>query len=47
MSASIFWRTVISGLIATFVMAIIAFLAGGVGLPVIDVGHIMTESFNA
>lgn len=46
MSSSIFWRTVISGFIATFVMAMITFLLGGVGFPVIDVGHILTESFN-
>lgn len=41
-----FWRTVISGLIATFVMAMISFLQGGIGLPTIDVGHILKESFN-
>jgi len=41
-----FWRTVISGFIATFVMMMIAFLQGGVGLPVIDVGHFLKESFN-
>lgn len=41
-----FWRTVISGLIATFIMAMISFLQGGVGLPTIDVGHILKESFN-
>ncbi|SMO97149.1 hypothetical protein [Gracilimonas mengyeensis] len=46
MSASTFWRTVISGCIATFVMTMIAFLQGGLGLPVIDVGHILTQSFN-
>lgn len=41
-----FWRTVVSGLIATFVMAMISFLQGGLGLPTIDVGHILKESFN-
>ncbi len=46
MSSSIFWRTVVSGFIATFVMAMITFLLGGIGFPVIDVGHILTESFN-
>lgn len=45
-SASTFWRTVICGFIATFVMAMVAFLQGGVGLPVIDIGHIGKESFN-
>jgi hypothetical protein len=43
---STFWRTVTSGLIATFVMAMIAFVQGGFGLPVIDVGHILKEAFN-
>lgn len=46
MSASIFWRTVVSGFIATFVMAMISFFQGGLGLPVVDVGHIMKEGFN-
>lgn len=41
-----FWRAVISGLIATFVMTMIAFIQGGLGLPVIDVGHFLKESFN-
>lgn len=46
MKSDTFWRTVISGLIATFVMAMISFLQGGIGLPTIDVGHILKESFN-
>lgn len=46
MSASTFFRTVICGFIATFAMAMVAFLQSGIGLPVIDVGHILTESFN-
>lgn len=46
MSSSIFFRTVICGFIATFFMAMISFVQGGFGLPVIDVGHILTESFN-
>lgn len=46
MSSNTFWRTLISGFIATFVMTMIAFLQGGIGLPVIDVGHILKESFN-
>ena len=45
-TSGIFWRTIISGFIATYVMAMIAFLQGGIGLPVIDVGHILKESFN-
>jgi len=46
MSASIFSRTVICGFIATFAMAMVAFLQSGIGLPVIDVGHILNASFN-
>lgn len=45
-SSNTFFRTVISGFIATFFMTIISFLQGGIGLPVIDVGHILKESFN-
>ena len=45
-SSNIFWRTVICGFIATFIMSMIAFLQGGLGLPVIDVGHIIQGSFN-
>lgn len=41
-----FWRTVICGFIATFVMMMTAFLLGGIGLPVIDVGYILKEIFN-
>lgn len=46
MSSSVFFRTVICGFIATFAMAMVGFLQGGIGLPVIDVGLILTESFN-
>lgn len=46
MSSSVFFRTVICGFIATFIMAMVAFLQGAISLPVIDVGHILTESFN-
>lgn len=45
-SSDTFWRTVISGFIATFTMMMVAFLQGGLGLPTIDVGHILKESFN-
>lgn len=47
MSSNTFWRTVFSGLVATFVMTMVAFLQGGFGLPVIDVGYLLKESFNA
>ena len=46
MSSDTFIRTVIAGFFATFAMTIISFLQGGLGLPVIDVGHILKESFN-
>ncbi|MCC5941848.1 MAG: hypothetical protein JJU37_09935 [Balneolaceae bacterium] len=45
-SSTTFWRTVISGFIATFVMMMIAFVQGGMGLPTLDIGHILKESFN-
>ena len=47
MSSSIFWRTVICGFIATFVMTMVSFLQTGFGLPPIDIGHILKTSFNA
>jgi uncharacterized membrane protein YagU involved in acid resistance len=44
--SDIFWRIVVCGFIATFVMTMISFLQSGIGLPAIDVGHIMKSSFN-
>jgi len=46
MRSGTFFRIVICGFFATFFMTIVAFLQGGLGLPVIDVGHILKESFN-
>ncbi len=46
MNASTFWRTVICGIIATFVMTMVSFIQAGVGLPAIDLGHILKASFN-
>lgn len=46
MRSSTFWRAVVCGLISTFVMGMVAFFQGGFGLPVIDVGHILKQSFN-
>jgi hypothetical protein len=46
MSSSIFWRTVICGFIATFIMTMLSFIQAGIGLPAIDLGHILKESFN-
>ncbi len=45
-SSGTFWRTVICGFLATFVMMMIAFVQGGTGLPTLDIGHILKESFN-
>lgn len=45
-SSSTFWRVVVSGFIATFIMTMVSFLQGGIGLPTIDIGHIAKESFN-
>ena len=45
-SSSTFWRVVVSGFIATFIMTMVSFLQGGFGLPTIDIGHIAKESFN-
>lgn len=45
-STSVFFRTVISGFIATFAMSMVAFIQGGLGLPVVDIGHIIVGSFN-
>lgn len=41
-----FSETVIAGLIATFMMSMLAFLSSGIGLPVIDVGYMLKEIFN-
>ena len=41
-----FTETVISGFVATFMMSMLSFLSSGLGLPVIDVGYMLTEIFN-
>ncbi|MGM0547207.1 MAG: hypothetical protein ACQEST_10865 [Bacteroidota bacterium] len=41
-----FGRTVVCGFIATFIMTMISFLLGGIGLPVIDIGYILQAMFN-
>lgn len=46
MNSNTFIRTVICGFIATFTMAMVSFLQGGIGLPAIDIGHILKETFN-
>lgn len=44
--SSTFWRTVISGFIATYTMMMVSFLLSVFGLPVIDVGYFLTQVFN-
>lgn len=46
MSSRVFWRTVICGFLATFTMMMIAFIQAGLGLPTLDIGHFLKESFN-
>jgi hypothetical protein len=46
MSSDTFWRTVISGFFATFIMAMVSFLQGGLGLPTIDIAYIIDQSLN-
>ncbi len=46
MSTRVFWRTIIAGLFATFTMTMIAFLQAGLGLPLIDIGYFLAETFN-
>lgn len=41
-----FWRTVTSGFIATFIMAMVSFLQGGLGLPTIDIAFLIHKSLN-
>ncbi len=45
-STSTFWRTVISGFFATFIMAMVSFLQGGFGLPTIDIAYIIEQTLN-
>lgn len=45
-TSTTFWRTLICGFIATFVMTMISFFQGGFGLPAIDIGYILQASFN-
>ncbi len=41
-----FWRIVVCGFIATFVMTMTSFLLSGIGLPVIDIGYLLQQTFN-
>ncbi|MCO5168738.1 MAG: hypothetical protein M9894_20555 [Planctomycetes bacterium] len=46
LGASTFWRTVVAGLVATFVMTMTGFYQAGVGLPASDVGAMLTQTLN-
>lgn len=46
LNSGTFWRTVISGFIATFIMMMIAVIQSGIGLPAIDIGHLIKAGFN-
>ncbi|TVQ05205.1 MAG: hypothetical protein EA359_03725 [Balneolaceae bacterium] len=45
-STGTFWRTVISGFIATFIMAMVSFLQGGLGMPTIDITYLIHKTLN-
>ena len=47
MSGEQFWKTVVAGLIATFVMTMTGFWQTGLGLAAIDVGAMITGSMTA
>jgi len=47
MTGSQFWKTVIAGLIATFVMTLTGFWQAGLGLPAFDVGAVMAGSMTS
>ena len=47
MSGEQFWKTVVAGLIATYVMTMTGFWQSGLGLAAIDVGAMITGSMTA
>ncbi len=47
MSGEQFWKTVVAGLIATFVMTMTGFWQTGLGLAAVDVGAMITGSMTA
>ncbi len=47
MSGGRFWRTVVAGLIATYVMVMTGFWQSGLGLAAIDVGAMIAGSMTA
>ena len=47
MSPSVFWRTTIAGVVATFTMAMTGFLAHGIGIRSFDVGAMLTADMTS
>ena len=47
MSGEQFWKTVVAGLIATFVMTLTGFWQSGLGLMAIDIGAMITGNMTA
>ncbi len=47
MSGEQFWKTVVAGLIATYVMTMTGFWQSGLGLAALDVGAMITASMTA
>ena len=47
MSGEQFWKTVVAGLIATYVMTMTGFWQSGLGLAAVDVGAMITGSMTA
>ena len=47
MSGEQFWKTVVAGLIATYVMTMTGFWQSGLGLAALDVGAMITDSMTA
>ncbi len=47
MSGEQFWKTVVAGLIATYVMTMTGFWQSGLGLATLDVGAMITGSMTA
>ncbi len=47
MSGEQFWKTVVAGLIATYVMTVTGFWQSGLGLAAVDVGAMITGSMTA
>jgi len=47
MTPSVFWRTIIAGVVATFAMTLTGFWQHGVGIHPMDFGAYLAASMNA